>query len=103
MVDAFNTALSDGLAGAPKVLQVDLFSFTHDQTINPAPYGLTNVTTGTRGPNLLGGSSLLCTASDLKPGDVSHYMFADDAHPTPFEQALVARYIAQRMAVNGWR
>ncbi len=102
MVDAFNTALRDGLAGAPNVLQVDLFALTRDQAANPAAYGLTNVTTAACGPNPLGGSSLLCNASNLKPGDVSHFMFADGAHPTPYEHALVARFIAQRMAANGW-
>jgi outer membrane lipase/esterase len=102
MVDAFNSALRNGLAGAPNVLQVDLFAFTHDQATNPGAYGLTNVTTGACGPNLLGGSSLVCNASNLKPGDVSHYMFADDAHPTPFEHALVAKFIAQRMGTSGW-
>jgi outer membrane lipase/esterase len=102
MVDAFNTTLREGLAGAPQVLQIDLFAFTRDQAANPAAYGLTNVTTAACGPNVLGGSALLCNASNLKPGDVSHFMFADDAHPTPYEHALVARFIAQRMAANGW-
>ncbi|MDB5934687.1 MAG: esterase [Massilia sp.] len=101
MVAAFNTALKDGLVGAKGVLQVDLFALVHDQATNPAPYGLTNVTTPACGPNLLD-SAVLCNASNLIAGDVSHYMFADDAHPTPFEHSLVARYIALQMVRRGW-
>ncbi len=101
MVNAFNTALKDGLVGAKGVLQVDLFALVQDQAANPAPYGLTNVTTPACGPNLLN-SAVLCNATNLNPGDVSHYMFADDAHPTPFEHALVARYIALQMIRRGW-
>jgi outer membrane lipase/esterase len=101
MVSAFNSALSDGLVGTKGVLQVDLFTLVHDQATNPAPYGLTNVTTPACGPNLLD-SAVLCNASNLIAGDVSHYMFADVAHPTPFEHALVARYIALQLVREGW-
>jgi phospholipase/lecithinase/hemolysin len=101
MVAAFNEQLKAGLDGEPKVRYVDLYALTHDQAANPAPYGLTNTTTPACGPNLLQ-SALLCNASNLMPGDVSHYMFADDVHPTPFEHALVARYISLQMIVKGW-
>ena len=101
MVAAFNTALNAGIGATPGVLQVDLFKLVHDQAANPAPYGLTNVTTPACGPNLLD-SSLLCNTSNLIAGDVSHYMFADDAHPTPFEHSLVARYISLQMMTKGW-
>ena len=33
-----------GKVSAEKVLLVDVFTTSHDQVINPAPYGLTNVT-----------------------------------------------------------
>ena len=102
MVAAFNTALNVGIGATPGVLQVDLFKLTHDQATNPAPYGLTNVTTPACGANALGTSSLLCNGSNLVAGDASHYMFADDAHPTPFEHSLVARHIALQMIVKGW-
>ncbi|HEU4375815.1 MAG TPA: esterase, partial [Telluria sp.] len=101
MVAAFNTALGAGIGATPGVLQVDLFNLIHDQSVNPTPYGLTNVTTPACGPNLLN-SSLLCNASNLIAGDVGHYMFADDAHPTPFEHSLVARYISLQMMTKGW-
>jgi phospholipase/lecithinase/hemolysin len=44
MVSAFNGELSSGLAGNAKVLLVDVFAVSHDQGVNPGPYGLTNVT-----------------------------------------------------------
>jgi phospholipase/lecithinase/hemolysin len=47
-------------------------------------------------------SSLVCNKNNLISGDVSHYMFADSVHPTPFEYALIARYVLEQMAVKGW-
>ena len=102
MVGAFNTALKSGVGGEAKVLYVDLFAVSYDQIINPAPYGLTNTSTPACGPNALQGYSLVCRASNLTGGDVSRYMFADDVHPTPFEHALIARYVAQQMIIKGW-
>jgi outer membrane lipase/esterase len=102
-VDAFNSQLKAGVASEPKVLYVDLFAVSHDQVQNPAIYGLTNVTTPACGPNALGTSSSLgCTLKTTIAGDVSHYMFADDLHPTPFEHSLIARYVLEQMMVKGW-
>ena len=102
MVSAFNTQLKAGIDGEAKVLQVDLFTLTHDQATNPAPYGLTNTTSPACGANALGATSLACNGSNLMAGDVSQYMFADDVHPTPFENLMIARYEAQQMIVKGW-
>jgi outer membrane lipase/esterase len=102
MVAAFNEQLKAGVEAESKVQYVDLYTLTHDQAVNPAPYGLSNTTAPACGPNLLGGSSLVCNINNLVPGDVSHYMFADDAHPTPFEHSLVARTISQQMIAKGW-
>jgi phospholipase/lecithinase/hemolysin len=105
MVDAFNSQLKTAVAGESKVLYVDLATISHDQATNPTPYGLTNTTTPacdlTSPKNPLG-SSLVCNKSNLIPGDVSHYMFADSVHPTPFEYALIARYVLEQMTVKGW-
>jgi phospholipase/lecithinase/hemolysin len=102
MVSAFNDQLKTGLSAEAKVLYVDLYSISHDQVTNPAPYGLTNTSTPACGENALGHTSLVCTASNTIADDVSHYMFADDIHPTPFEYALVAKYVLQQMMVKGW-
>jgi phospholipase/lecithinase/hemolysin len=105
MVKAFNDTLSAGLASEAKVAYVDTFSASHDQATNPAPYGLTNVTTPacdlTAPKNPLG-SSLVCNASNLIAGDISHYSFADSVHPTPFVQLLLARYVSKYMVQKGW-
>lgn len=101
-VDAFNTQLKNGIAGETKALYVDLYAISHDQVTNPAPYGLTNTTTPACGPNQLGTSSLVCTKSNVIAGDVSHYMFADEIHPTPFENSLIARYVLLQMSGKGW-
>lgn len=101
-VKAFNTALSTGLGGDSHVLYVDLYSVSKDQVANPTPYGLTNTKDKACGTNALGGSSLVCNGSNIVTGDVSHYMFADDVHPTPYEYSLVARYVLEQMVVKGW-
>lgn len=105
MVSAFNGELSGGLSGNAKVLLVDVFAVSHDQGVNPGPYGLTNVSETacdlTPAKNFLG-SSLVCNGANLKAGDVSHYSYADDVHPTPFNNLLLARYVAKDMVVRGW-
>ena len=105
MVKAFNDALSAGLSNVDGVLLVDLFYLSHDQAVNPAPYGLTNVkdTACDLSPakNPLD-SSLVCNGSNLKAGDVSHYAFADDVHPTPFLNQLLARYVSEKLVIKGW-
>ncbi|MET3132675.1 outer membrane lipase/esterase [Oxalobacteraceae bacterium GrIS 1.11] len=102
MVDAYNSTLKAALTGQAKVLLVDLYSISHDEIINPLPYGLTNTSTAACGPNKLGTTSLVCTGKNVIAGDVSHYMFADDRHPTPFEYSLIAKYVAEQMIIRGW-
>lgn len=102
MSNAFNAALKAGIGGEAKVLYVDLFTLSDDQSANPGPYGLTNTSAVACGANPLGTSSLGCNGSNLTAGDVSHYMFADSVHPTPFEHSLIAKYVAEQMIVKGW-
>ncbi|MGB8517943.1 MAG: SGNH/GDSL hydrolase family protein [Gallionella sp.] len=106
MTNAFNSQLQSGLAGNPNVLLVDAFTASHDEFVNPAPYGLTNVTTPacnltSPSPNALG-SSLVCNSTNLIPGVVTNYLFADDVHPTPFGYLLLARYVSRSMIIKGW-
>ena len=101
MVDAFNQQLKSGLGDDPKILYVDLFTVNRDQLANPAPYGLTNVTTPACDLTKVS-TSLLCNANTLVAGDVGRYLFADTIHPTPFEYSLIAKYVLQQMMVKGW-
>jgi phospholipase/lecithinase/hemolysin len=105
MVSAFNAQLASGFAGESRVLLVDVYAVSHDQATNPGPYGLTNVKETacdlSASKNAFA-SSIACTAANLKSGDVSHYSYADDVHPTPFLNLLLARYVAEKMVVKGW-
>lgn len=105
MVTTFNQQLQGGLAGNTSVLLVDAYAVNRDQNSNPAPYGLTNVTTPacdlSAAKNPLG-SSLVCSAANTVAGDVSHYGYADSVHPTPFAHLLLARYVSKEMVTRGW-
>lgn len=105
MVTTFNNQLQTGLADNANVLVVDAYSANRDQYTNPGPYGLTNVTTPacdlSDAKNKLG-SSLVCNATNVVAGDVSHYGYADSVHPTPFANLLLARFVSEQMAVKGW-
>jgi outer membrane lipase/esterase len=106
MATAFNSTLSQGLAGKPGILLVDAYTQGRDQVANPAQYALTNVTTPacskTSPANPLQGSSLTCTASSLVPGDTSKYLFADDVHLTPYGYQLLAQFVTKNLAAAGW-
>ena len=105
MVTAFNNTLATGFASDSKVLLVDVYAVSHDQATNPAPYGLTNTKDTACDLSVAKNplqSSLVCNASNLISGDVSHYSFADSVHPTPFNNLLLARYVAEKMVIKGW-
>ena len=105
MVKSFNDTLNTAVASESKILVVDTYAASHDQATNPAPYGLTNVTSPacnlSTTVNPLA-SSLGCNGSNVVTGDVSHYSFADELHPTPFVQLLLARYVSKYMVTKGW-
>ena len=105
MVSTFNTQLQSGVSGSGGVLFVDANTQSHLNTQNPGQYGLTNVTVPAcnlaTSANPLG-SSLVCTTSNTIGGDVSHYLFADSVHPTPYGYSLLAKYVATEMALRGW-
>ena len=103
MVQQFNGQLAAAVAGVPEVLLVDAYAQGRDQYANPGQYALTNITTPACDLTLTAlPTSLVCTASTLIAGDVSHYEFADTVHPTPFAYSLLARYVAENMIKVGW-
>lgn len=115
LVQAFNSALAQGVTGMPEVVVVDAYTQSDNQAAAKEQYGLTNVTTPACDLNLLKTilfeSSLVCssvgsTAANIPPttisGDVSHYLYADSVHPTPYGYQLLAQYVTQRMTEAGW-
>ncbi len=102
---AFNTALQTGLAGTSNVQIVDAYTIITDQAANPAQYALTNVTTtacNLASPGNPLGTSLVCSANNTNTGDVSHYLFADSVHGTPYAYKLLAQLVSKDLAFAGW-
>jgi outer membrane lipase/esterase len=103
MVQSFNTALKAGLDPLPQVVQVDVFALSQDELVNPLNYGLTNTTAPACGPNALGGNSLVCNVFNVYPNvDISHFLFADTVHPTPYGHWLITTRVAAAMVARGW-
>jgi outer membrane lipase/esterase len=108
MVNAFNASLAASLGATAGVKLGDTYTTSKDQNTNPGAYGLSNVTSVACGPNALSsaatanGTSLVCNASNLLPGDKSRYQYADDVHPTPYGHQLLAQFAAKVMATAGW-
>jgi outer membrane lipase/esterase len=113
MVTYFNSQLQSGVAGVPGVIVVDAYADNRNQIANPASYALTNVTTpacnldapanGLADPTKPGsGTSLVCNTGNLKAGDVSHYLFADTVHPTPYGYKLLAQLVTKSLVLAGW-
>ena len=103
---AFNNQLAAGLANVAGVVLVDAYAQNTDQVANPAAYALSNVTapacSASSPLNPLPGYSLTCTTASTVAGDVSHYLYADPVHPSPFGHSLLARLVSLNMARAGW-
>jgi phospholipase/lecithinase/hemolysin len=102
MINAFNDTLSAGVSGNANVLYFDFYKSSKDEITNPAKYGLDNATTPAC--NNANGRALYCNSSTLIAGVTvdSHYLFADDQHPTPYGYSLIAQGVLQAMTAKGW-
>lgn len=106
MVTAFNAQLASGVSDNASVLHLDIYTFSRDLIVNLGSYGLLNVSSPacdlSPAKNPLG-FSLVCNRSNLAPGNVDKYLWADNSgHLTPFGYSLVAVYVAKEMAGRGW-
>lgn len=103
LVDTFNEELAINL-NSSNVLLGDLNTASAIQIADPAQFGLTNVTTPACAVagNVLNGSSLVCNPTNVIPGDISTYAFADTVHPTPFGYYLIGLFATQQMQGRGW-
>ena len=100
----FNTQLQTGLQGA-SVVWADVFARGREQVAAPARFGLTNITgmacSTDVALNPLGGSSLACTQRSTTAADTDGYLYADDVHPTPRGNRLIADYVIERLDSAG--
>jgi phospholipase/lecithinase/hemolysin len=97
MVQAFNNRLKAELAGQQGVLLLDVFAENQKQFLNPTQFGLTNVTT-----EACTTSAASCNLTNVVAGDISHYLFADDVHPTPYGHKLLAQFVNKELVLAGW-
>ena len=92
----YNTTLLTGLAAAGiRVIPVDAFSLITEVRLNPAAFGLTNVTAPACGPFPPFSStpnSLFCNPSNTVAGGAETYLFADGVHPTTAANRIVAQF-----------
>ena len=106
MVTAFNAQLKSGVSDNASVLYLDMYAFSRDLIVNLGSYGLLNVSSPacdlSPAKNPLG-FSLICNRSNLAPGNVDKYLFADNSgHLTPFGYSLVSLFVSKEMAGRGW-
>ncbi len=110
MVTTFNEQLKAGLQGTSGVVLIDAYAASKDEVLNPAQYSLSNIT-GTacklHEPNPDPqvnplNSSLVCSAANVNVGDVSHYLFADSVHPTPYGYQLMAQLVSKELVLAKW-
>ncbi len=103
LVTTFNTTLQTQLQNNANVVLVDAYARNREQELNPASFGLSNITqTACDTAILPSGSSLFCTVSTLRVGVDDFYLFSDDVHPTPYGYQLLADLVAERMVAKGW-
>jgi outer membrane lipase/esterase len=92
----YNTTLLTGLAAAGiRVIPVDAFSLLTEVRLNPAAFGITNVTGVACGPFPPFSStpnSLFCNPGNTVPGGADTYLFADGVHPTTAANRVVAQF-----------
>jgi len=88
----FNSTLEAGLTALKvDIIPINVFGLFNEIIANPAPFGLTNVTTQA----CTTASSLNCTMATLvAPNAAQTYAFADPVHPTPAGHQIISDYAA---------
>lgn len=106
MVSTFNDQLKRGLEGTSGVLLIDAYSASKDEVTHPTQYSLSNVTGTACKLNDLQvnplNSSLVCNSINVVSGDVSHYLFADTVHPTPYGYQLMSQLVFKELVLAKW-
>ena len=110
-ITAFNNQLSARVAGDGRVALVDFYGDLNDEVAHPANYGLTNVTQAAcvtaLGVSTNGGACTSAALDAAPPAGLTvgwwqTWAFADNLHPTPFGQQLLAASVSRAIARAGW-
>ena len=107
MTTTFNDNLRRGLDGVAGVIYFDDYARGQAIAANPSAFGYSNATGTACGPDAFStpgdtvGSSIICTARTLVPGDTSRYFFADNVHPTPFAAQGASAFTVDLMRKAG--
>ena len=107
LTTTFNNSLKQGLVGVAGIIYFDDYARGQAITANPSAFGYSNVTGAACGPDAFSapgdtiGSSLICNAKTLVPGDTSKYAFADGVHPTPFAAQQASSFTIDLMRKVG--
>jgi outer membrane lipase/esterase len=107
---AFNTELQSRVNADARIALVDFYSDINDEVANAASYGLTNATDAAciTALNVSTGPTCTDAALDAHPpagltaGWWRTWAFADNLHPTPFGQSLLASSVNRTLARAGW-
>lgn len=116
-VDAFNTRLSQRMAGDARVAKADFHAALNAWIAEPARFGLSNVTTPAClvAANAEGSVTEVfaaCTEAALAaappagvtdPAWYQRWLFSDGFHPTPYGHALLHDVVWAAVGAAGWR
>ena len=107
LTTSFNDNLKRGLDGVAGVIYFDDYARAQAISASPSAFGYSNVTGAACGPDAFSapgdkvGSSIICNAKTLVPGDTSKYFFADSVHPTPFAAQGASAFAVDLMRKAG--
>lgn len=95
MTQTFNHVLQAQLATTTQAHVIDLYAFDQQFNLDPASYGIENVTeTACQTEQLPAKSSLFCSAKNLvKPDADQKYKFADSIHPATGFSKIIGDFI----------
>lgn len=93
-VQAYNDALfSAPVAGAARIIAIDLLTFSRELHAEAAAFGFTNVT-GTACQPQITANSLTCNpTSNISPDARNAYLYADGIHYTPRAHDIISQFV----------
>jgi phospholipase/lecithinase/hemolysin len=105
-IQAFNAQLKADVNGDARVALVPFYEDFTDEMDHPAAYGLSNVTTPLCGAgfpaNCVDATLDATPPAGASAGWWTTYLYANEFHPTPYGQRLLAASVSRALARAGW-